>query len=197
MDLIKRIINFVLYVISSILRKVPAIRDWFKREPERVLHNPTNNNLVSPADGTITDIKSIDGNKIRITIFIGLFDYHSQYYPISGRIVKHKYQPPRGKWGSLPAMFKEKDECNESFETVILEPESGTEVAVIQIAGVFANKILLSENNEIGNEVKQGDNLGFILLGSSCVVEFSKDQYTLTCYRGKKVRGKKDILAKK
>ncbi len=58
---------------------------WFFRDPQRTI--PTGpGQIVSPADGLITDaewIETTEGSKLRISIFLNVFDVHVNRSPVS------------------------------------------------------------------------------------------------------------------
>ena len=63
---------------------------WFFRDPERVIPDDAGA-LVSPADGKVTDIApaiSSDGPRLRVSIFLNVFDVHVNRSPIGGIIRK-------------------------------------------------------------------------------------------------------------
>src|SRR5579862_4211012 len=66
---------------------------WFFRDPERVISTEPGL-LVSPADGKVTDVSpvTVDGvARVRISIFLNVFDVHVNRSPISGVIREVKY----------------------------------------------------------------------------------------------------------
>src|SRR5579863_3562210 len=61
---------------------------WFFRDPDRDIPGEEGA-LVSPADGKVTDISPVASNgasRLRISIFLNVFDVHVNRSPISGVI---------------------------------------------------------------------------------------------------------------
>src|SRR4051794_14843795 len=73
---------------------------WFFRDPERTI--PAEPGLiVSPADGKVTDVSTINVNGVprtRISIFLNVFSVHVNRTPIAGTIREVQYQ--KGKFGN-------------------------------------------------------------------------------------------------
>jgi phosphatidylserine decarboxylase len=127
---------------------------FFNRNPERII--TAGNNLVSPADGTIVDIKN---NKIEI--FIELLDVHYQRAPQGGIIT------------SIIDM-------NRSYNLIELDTEldtaSDTSMGVITIerwAGNLARTVITYV--KLGQHVDKGDIIGRILLGSHTSITIPPD----------------------
>src|ERR1700688_592884 len=70
---------------------------WFFRDPERVIPDAPGA-VVSPADGKVTDVSIVDegGERVRISIFLSVFDVHVNRSPIAGIVREGRYQ--RGKF---------------------------------------------------------------------------------------------------
>src|ERR1700704_3271411 len=62
---------------------------WFFRDPDRVIPQGPGE-IVSPGDGLVTGaewIETLGGNRLRLSIFLNVFDVHVNRAPVSG-IVK-------------------------------------------------------------------------------------------------------------
>src|ERR1700756_1055239 len=73
---------------------------WFFRDPERRIP-AIQGAIVSPADGTITDITTVEENgetRARISIFPNVFNVHGNRSPVTGVIEDVLYQ--KGKFGN-------------------------------------------------------------------------------------------------
>src|SRR5246127_6004055 len=86
---------------------------WFFRDPERVVPDAPGA-IVSPGDGTVTDVSKIlvdnhGGERVRISIFLNVFNVHVNRSPIAGVIRDVRYQ--KGKF--LNAMAANSAEENE------------------------------------------------------------------------------------
>jgi phosphatidylserine decarboxylase len=161
---------------------------WFFRDPERAIpQNP--GAVVSPGDGKVTDISVITtetGTRIRMSIFLSVFDVHVNRSPISGTIRSVRYQ--KGKF--LDARSKLCAEQNEQ-NTVTVEGEGQT-VVFKQIAGLLARRIVF--NLKIGDHVARGQRVGLIKFGSRVDVLFDSAA-ELNVKIGDRVQGGATVLA--
>jgi phosphatidylserine decarboxylase len=133
---------------------------WFFRDPERTIPNAPGA-IVSPADGTVTNVSSIiwDGKPgTRISIFLNVFDVHVNRAPIAGMVREVRYQ--RGSFRN--AMNERCGELNEQ-NIVTLEGEGQT-VILKQIAGLLARRIVFTKKP--GDMVQRGERVGLIKFGS-------------------------------
>jgi phosphatidylserine decarboxylase len=133
---------------------------WFFRDPEREVPALAGG-LVSPADGKVTDISRViaDGiPRLRISIFLSVFDVHVNRSPIAGVIRDVRYQ--RGKF--LNAMSAACSEHNE--QNVVTVEGEGHTVIFKQIAGLLARRIVFAK--QIGDRVERGERVGLIKFGS-------------------------------
>jgi phosphatidylserine decarboxylase len=161
---------------------------WFFRDPEREIPAVAGA-LVSPADGRITDVSQIvaDGiPRLRISIFLNVFDVHVNRSPISGVIRDVHYQ--RGQF--LNAMNAHSAELNE--QNVITVEGEGHRVVFKQIAGLLARRIVFSKRT--GDRVERGERVGLIKFGSrvDVLLDPSAD---LRIKIGDHVRGGSTVLA--
>ena len=76
--------------------------------------------------------------------------------------------------------------------TVVIETASGTEILVRQIAGAVARRIVTY--SELGAEVVQGEELGFIKFGSRVDI-FLPEGSVINVEMFQKVRANKTIIA--
>jgi len=137
---------------------------FFFRLPERTLE-PVEGLVYSPADGKIVVIEETEekeyfkDTRLQVSVFMSPFNMHSNRYPVSGRIKYVNHMP--GK--NIVAWHPKSSELNERT-TVVIETAEGKEILVRQIAGTVARRIVTYARE--GQEVKQGDELGFIKFGS-------------------------------
>ena len=113
---------------------------WFFRDPERVIPNEPGA-IVSPADGKVTDVRPwLDGAaRLRISIFLNVFNVHVNRSPIAGVIRDVRYQ--RGKF--LNAMNADSAEQNE--QNIVTVEGEGQTVVFKQIAGLLARRIVFTK----------------------------------------------------
>ena len=140
---------------------------YFFRDPKRV--TPMREGLViAPADGRISSIERVkppadlglgDVERVRVSIFLSVFDVHINRVPIAGRIVRSIYVPG----AFLNAELDKASEENER-RSLVLETASGASVAVVQIAGLIARRIVTWVQE--GEQVGTGQRFGLIRFGS-------------------------------
>src|ERR1700733_4878771 len=161
---------------------------WFFRDPERAIpQNP--GAIVSPGDGKVTDVSVITeeaGTRIRMSIFLSVFDVHVNRSPIGGTIRHVRYQ--KGKF--LDARSKLCAEQNEQ-NAVTVEGE-GQIVVFKQIAGLLARRIVF--NPKVGDHVARGQRVGLIKFGSRVDVLFDSST-KLNDKVGDGVQGGAPVLA--
>jgi phosphatidylserine decarboxylase len=138
---------------------------YFFRDPERT---PTRDDhaLISPADGTVIDVKNVTENCYlqapaqRISIFMSVFNVHVNRTPLSGTIEYVQYNP-----GKFINAFKEKaSEDNENLLIGIRSQKDGVKIAVRFIAGLIARRIVFYKKKE--DIVVQGERINIIRFGS-------------------------------
>ena len=140
---------------------------YFFRDPARV--TPLREGLViAPGDGRISAIERVrapaelglgDAERVRVSIFLSVFDVHINRAPVAGRIVRSIYVP-----GSfLNAAVDKASEENERRGLVIAGAD-GVEIAVVQIAGLIARRIVTFARE--GDSVGVGERFGLIRFGS-------------------------------
>lgn len=162
---------------------------WFFRDPER--HVPQGEGLVvSPADGKVTEVQRVttpDGDKLRLSIFLNVFNVHVNRAPISGTLREVVYR--KGQY--LNAMNPASAEKNEQNMAVI-EADAGYFVSFTQIAGLLARRIVFCPKE--GDLLERGQRVGLIKFGSrvDVVVPSSAE---LHVRKGDHVKGGSSILA--
>jgi phosphatidylserine decarboxylase len=168
---------------------------YFFRDPPRV--TPLRDGLVvAPADGRITAIERLrppaelgldDADRVRISIFLSVFDVHINRSPVAGHVVRSLYVP-----GSfLNAALDKASEENERRALVIARPD-GTRIAVVQIAGLIARRIVtfVSEGQAVG----AGERFGLIRFGSRVDIYLPPGHGSLVAV-GQRAIGGETVLA--
>ncbi|MBN2241250.1 MAG: phosphatidylserine decarboxylase [Acidobacteria bacterium] len=130
---------------------------YFFRNPSRRI--PEGKNLVvSPADGRIVKIASLENGERCISIFLSIFDVHVNRSPISGELKKLEYRRGRFK-----AAFRE--EASAVNEQNILTVDGGNiQVTFKQIAGWIARRVVCWKKP--GDILEKGETVGMIRFGS-------------------------------
>ena len=163
----------------------------FFRDPIRKI--PQDKNLVvSAADGRVISIeKTTDPykkrNAIKVSVFMNVFNVHSNKSPISGKIINKFYFAGKFFNAAISKASLENERC-----ALLIETKDRKLVTCVQIAGLIARRILCYK--EIGNNLIKGERYGFIRFGSRVdlyLPENSKIKVTL----GEKVKSCQSIIA--
>ena len=177
---------------SSILTALPLVLAifflWFFRDPERSIPSGTGQ-IVSPADGLVTDaewIETTGGSRLRLSIFLNVFDVHVNRSPIAGTVKLVEFR----KGLFLNAMKSESVLNNE--QTMIVVDAGEYEVSFKQIAGLLARQIVC--NVKAGDRVERGQRIGLIKFGSRVDVLLPAAA-NLKVKTGSRVRGGSSVLA--
>ena len=139
----------------------------FFRAPERV--TPDRPGLiVSPADGIISLIEPAvppkelgmsDRPLTRVSVFMNVFNCHVNRAPVAGEITAVAYRP--GKF--FNASLDKASEHNER-NSLCIRLSDGREIAVVQIAGLVARRIVCFVAP--GAQTATGERFGLIRFGS-------------------------------
>jgi phosphatidylserine decarboxylase len=133
---------------------------WFFRDPERAIPQEEGA-VVSPGDGKVTDVATVTlGNerRVRISIFLSVFDVHVNRSPVAGEVREIHYQ--RGQFRN--AMNKVSAEQNE--QNIVTLEGDGQKVVFKQIAGLLARRIVF--HPRVGDRLERGQRVGLIKFGS-------------------------------
>ena len=140
---------------------------YFFRDPKRAV--PQNAGLmVSPADGVVSLIERAvppaelgmgPEALLRVSVFMSVWNCHVNRAPIAGRLVKMAYRP--GKF--LNASLDKASSDNER-NSLAIKLADGRKVAVVQIAGLVARRIVCF--TRVGQSLRMGDRFGLIRFGS-------------------------------
>lgn len=190
--LVLRRLSRRLGVLGAVLTGAVA---WFFREPKRV--PPSRSNVVvAAADGTVSHVVLArppaelglpDGDWLRVSVFLSVFDVHVQRAPVAGEVVRAEYHP--GKF--LSADLDKASDENERNSLLLATPE-GREVVVVQIAGLIARRIVCQV--AAGDKVRAGDTYGLIRFGSRVDVYVPADARVLV-EPGQRTIGAETVLA--
>jgi len=168
---------------------------YFFRDPWRV--TPQRAGLmVSPADGRVlsvapamppAELEMGSTTMTRIGIFLNVFDVHVNRVPMGGRVKNLAYS--KGRF--LNASLDKASEENERMAIRIASAE-GPDVAVVQIAGLIARRIVCTLKE--GQEVATGERLGLIRFGSRTDVYLPPDWPPLVIV-GQRMVGGETVIA--
>ena len=177
--------TLVLFWASTPLGWLAAIATlwcaYFFRDPPRV--TPMRDGVVvSPADGRVSqvinavppaELKLGDLPLPRISIFMSVFDCHINRSPVAGRIERIVYRP--GQF--ISADLDKASEVNER-NAFVISTASGQRIAVIQIAGLVARRIVpFARERDV---LRPGQRIGMIRFGSRVDVYLPEGTRALT-----------------
>ena len=140
---------------------------YFFRDPERVMP-PRPGVVIAPADGRVVMVGpavppvelGLGGvPRWRVCIFLSVLDVHVNRVPVDGVVTRIAYR----KGAFLNASLDKASDENERNALAIRMPD-GRDVAVVQIAGLIARRILCHVREQ--DQVMAGDRFGIIRFGS-------------------------------
>ena len=135
----------------------------FFRDPPREI--PQGEDAVlSPADGRIVAVERTQDpytqrDAIKISVFMNIFNVHSNRSPVDGTIQRIQY---------FPGKFVNADLAKASLENernaLCIQTANGQDVTCVQVAGLIARRILCYVQQ--GDVMTRGQRYGFIRFGS-------------------------------
>jgi phosphatidylserine decarboxylase len=163
---------------------------YFFRDPERK-HPAGKNLLLSPADGKILKIERvyephfIEGEALKVSIFLSLFDVHVTRSPYGGTIPLCWYIP-----GRFLAAYREEASSRNERNLIGIETDQG-KLLVVQVAGLVARRIVCWIKP--GDKIESGERIGMIKFGS-CTELYIPSGIKLKVKEGDRVRGGETVL---
>ena len=185
-------VNSTILIIGIVLFAALFIfHFFFFRDPERT--PPAENNLIiSPADGKIIKIKTMEEKHYvkdevqLVSIFMSVFNVHVNRIPISGKVelIKHKKGQFMAAWA---------DEAIDHNEQVLIGINNSNygKILFVQVAGLIARRIIC--NLKEGDEVEKGKRFGMIKYGSRLDLYLPK-QVSLKVKIGDAVKAGQSII---
>jgi phosphatidylserine decarboxylase len=152
--------------------------------------------VVAPADGRIVAVDAavpppeleMGATKmLRIGIFLNILDVHVNRMPMGGRIIRRIHHA--GKF--LNASLDKASEENERLSLRLATAE-GADIAVVQVAGLVARRIVCSV--DAGDEVIAGQRYGLIRFGSRTDV-YLPPGWTSLAVVGQRAVGGETVIA--
>lgn len=164
----------------------------FFRDPRRVLASGANA-VLCPADGRVIALGPahdpyLNRRAVKVSIFMNVFNVHSNRLPVGGRVRQCWYSPGRFFNASLDKASSD----NERNALWITTPD-GSDVVVVQVAGLIARRILCYVAE--GETVVSGNRYGFIRFGSRVDVYLPTGSHTEVSL-GDKVKAGSQLLAR-
>ncbi len=163
----------------------------FFRDPAS--HAPVGEGLVlSPADGRIVAVEETDDpwlkrRALKISVFMNVFNVHSNRAPVDGEVKERWYNPGKFVNADLAKASTENERNAVWFRT-----RDGKDVTCVQVAGLIARRILCYV--EPGASLQRGERYGFIRFGSRVDVYLPTDARPRVAL-GDKVSASSDVLA--
>lgn len=154
-------VSIILGVVSVVFYGIIV---QFFRNPVRTIPHFDNKSVYAPADGKVVVIEETQEDeyfkdkRIQVSIFMSPFNVHVNRNPIGGKVEYAEYH--EGKY--LVAWHPKSSTENERTTVVINSGQH--EVLFRQIAGALARRIKFYVKK--GQDVKQGEEMGFIKFGS-------------------------------
>lgn len=164
-------LSFVAAIIVTYLWGLWSLPLWviaffvlqFFRDPARTV--PANVNAVlSPADGRIVVVEKTEDayggrEALKISVFMNVFNVHSNRSPVDGEVEKVEYFP-----GKFVNADLDKASLQNERNAMMIRTSGGEMVTCVQVAGLIARRILCYVGK--GDALERGQRFGFIRFGS-------------------------------
>lgn len=163
----------------------------FFRDPPREVPGDAKS-VLSPADGRIVVVGPardpwLDRDALKISVFMNVFNVHSNRSPVDGEVKAHWYNP-----GKFINADLDKASTENERNALHIRADAGHDVTCVQVAGLIARRILCYVNG--GAKLARGQRYGFIRFGSRVDVYLPTDSKVRVAI-GDKVRATETILA--
>lgn len=167
---------------------------YFFRNPMRILEVSDPNLLIAPADGRVvvteptTENEYFHDRRLQVSIFMSPFNVHANWYPIEGKVLVSEHQDGYHKGAWLPKSSTENERS-----LVVIETSSKVQIAVRQIAGAMARRIVTYA--KAGGQSHRNEHLGFIKFGSRVDMYLPLDTEIFVSI-GEQVTGNETIIGR-
>lgn len=163
----------------------------FFRDPPREIPQDVGA-VLSPADGRVIKVERTqdpygEREAILISVFMNVFNVHSNRSPVDGTVEKVQYFP-----GKFVNADLDKASAENERNAVVLKTTDGQAVTFVQVAGLIARRILCYI--KAGDTLARGQRYGFIRFGSRVDVYLPLDA-SVKVSIGDKVSATTTILA--
>ncbi|QJR10274.1 Phosphatidylserine decarboxylase proenzyme [Usitatibacter rugosus] len=136
----------------------------FFRDPQRDI--PQGEGLVlCPADGRVIVVGEAPdpyrggAKSVKVSIFMNVFNVHSQRSPVDGTVKEVQYSK-----GLFVNAALDKASSDNERNALIITLDNGVEISCVQVAGLIARRILCYV--KAGDRLARGQRYGFIRFGS-------------------------------
>ncbi len=163
----------------------------FFRDPARFIPSDPNA-VLSPADGRIVVVEKTrdlyaNRDALKISVFMNVFNVHSNRSPVDGKIQSVTYFP-----GKFLNADLDKASMENERNAVVIHAANGATVTAVQVAGLIARRILCYVGQ--GESLSRGQRYGFIRFGSRVDVYLPVDAIPKVTI-GDKVSASSTVLA--
>ncbi|MDR3126430.1 MAG: phosphatidylserine decarboxylase family protein [Rickettsiales bacterium] len=182
--------------LGSIALAAAIFTFYFFRDPERVA--PDGRGLaLAPADGIVLPIQETTypketgekGRCKKISIFMSVFNVHVNRNPVSGAVLKTEYV--EGKFADV----RQDKDSEDNERSITLVETDGAKVAVAQIAGYVARRVV--NRLSAGDKAEAGERFGLIKFGSRLDVYLPAGEYEITVKPGQRTIAGETVIARR
>ena len=154
--LVPGILSFLAWVVALFVLQ-------FFRDPARVIPQDAGA-VLSPADGRVIKVERTQDSygkrdAILISVFMNVFNVHSNRSPVDGKVELVQYFP-----GKFVNADLDKASGENERNAVVVTTNDGRTVTFVQVAGLIARRILCYIKP--GDVLARGQRYGFIRFGS-------------------------------
>lgn len=185
------LVSFFYFELSWLFWIITIFILQFFRDPPRTIPQDKNA-ILSGADGKVIAIEKTDDpyymrKSIKVSVFMNVFNVHSNKAPCQGKIIKKNYYPGKFLNAALSKASLENERC-----ALVIERDDKKIITCVQIAGLIARRILCYKNyNEL---IFAGERYGFIRFGSRVDLYLPVDAL-IKVELGQKVKNAETIIA--
>jgi phosphatidylserine decarboxylase len=138
------------------------VLQFFRDPPRNIPQDP--NAVLSPADGRIVVVEKVrdpyaNREAIKISVFMNVFNVHSNRSPVDGKIENIQYFP-----GKFVNADLDKASTENERNALTITAANGQTVTCVQVAGLIARRILCYVKTK--DTLRRGQRYGFIRFGS-------------------------------
>lgn len=164
-------ISIILAIAATLWCAIWSIPLWiialfvlqFFRDPPREIPQDAGA-VLSPADGRVIKVERTQDpygqrEAILISVFMNVFNVHSNRSPVDGTVEQVQYFP-----GKFVNADLDKASAENERNAVVLKTPDGQVVTFVQVAGLIARRILCYV--KAGDKLARGQRYGFIRFGS-------------------------------
>ena len=188
--LYKNIFTYIIFVATVVI--FLFLLNFF-RSPNRVYSGEVLGRVNAPTDGKVVALERVferdflNAECIKISIFMTIFNAHSNWIPVTGKITHVSHKEGRFLAAHLPKSSTENERS-----IIIIETPDGHKVLSSQIAGALARRIVTYVKADQICYI--GDPLGFIKFGSRMDIYLPVDSEILVKI-GDEVRANRTFIA--